>query len=131
MIDFHLSFPLPQPWMNENFKTDKIGPINFLVGPNGSGKSRFANELVEHPENSRLLGTDRLSEMGGSRSLRSYLGDGFAGGFAKNYFDVLKTAGAEGSGIDTIVLLEERMDLRIQVEATLGDLAPENALDFE
>ena len=122
MIDFHLSFPLPQPWMNENFKTDKIGPINFLVGPNGSGKSRFANELVKHLENSRLLGTDRLSEMGSNSSLRNYLGDGFAEGFAKNHFSALKTAGAEGSGIDTIVLLEERMDLRIQVEATLGHL---------
>lgn len=125
MINTNLSFPLPSPWEGKSFETNQIGPINFLVGPNGSGKSRFASALFDQLNqggNARLLGTDRLKEMADPGAIRSFVSDPFAGGFAKNRFDYLKTAGAEGSGIDTIVLLEERMDLRIQVEATLSHL---------
>ena len=125
MIEINLEFPLPPPWNHNNFKATQVGPINFLVGPNGSGKSRFASALLEQLKskgNARLLGTDRLSEMKGPGGLRNFIHDYFGKGFAKDRFKDLKTAGTEGSGIDTIVLLEERMDLRIQVEATLSHL---------
>lgn len=123
MIDKELSFSLPRPWYGEGFHTRQIGPINFLVGPNGSGKSRFARALVGQLETSRLLGTDRLNYMAPSDPLRnSVIGDHFAQGFSKSQFDHYKRAGEDGSGIDAFVLLEERMDLRIQVEATLGHL---------
>ena len=123
MIDKELSFPLPLPWNGETFHTQQIGPINFLVGPNGSGKSQFARRLVNQLENPRLLGTDRLNYMAQSDPLRkSVIGDHFAQGFSKSQFDYYKQAGQDGSGIDAFVLLEERMDLRIQVEATLGHL---------
>ncbi len=126
MINANLSLHLPSPWENQSFKINQIGPINFLVGPNGSGKSRFAGVLLDQmksiPGGARLLGTDRLKEMADPVATQSFVGDPFAGGFAKNWFHHLKTAGEEGSGIDTIVLLEERMDLRIQVEATLSHL---------
>jgi hypothetical protein len=55
-------------------------------------------------------------------SLRSIFGDHFSAGLSKDHFGQLKSAGQQGMGIDTIVLLEERMDLRIQVEATLSHL---------
>ena len=126
MINKHLSFSLPLPWKGQTFETQQIGTINYLVGPNGSGKSQFAGQLFgqlkKQPGGTRLLGTDRLSEMTGNTSLKRYFGDHFAGGYSKRDFDQFKTAGTEGSGIDTIVLLEERMDLRIQVEATLSHL---------
>ena len=126
MIDLHLNVPLPVPWENQSFTTDCIGAINFLVGPNGSGKSQFANALLNQLRSEwgegRFLGTDRLSEMSGSWTFRQYWGDSFASGFDKNQFGTLRSAGAAGSGIDTIVLLEERMDLRIQIEATLSHL---------
>ena len=132
MIDRNLSFSLPQPWEKQTFETRQIGPINYLVGPNGSGKSRFASELDKHLEKSRLLGTDRLSGLGGFTSVRNLVGDPFEQGFAKNQFESLRTAGQKGSGIDTIVLLEERMDLRIQVEATLSHLFDrELAIDWD
>jgi hypothetical protein len=57
-----------------------------------------------------------------SAALREIYGDHFPSGLAKNIFPQFKQAGIKGSGIDTIVLLEERMDLRIQVEATLRHL---------
>jgi hypothetical protein len=122
MINKQLSFSLPLPWSNKRFETQQIGYINFLVGPNGSGKSKFAQALKPYLENVRLLGTDRLSGMEQTNILRNTFGDHFAHGLAKNQFSSFRSAGQEGSGIDTIVLLEERMDLRIQVEATLSHL---------
>ncbi|MDD5030032.1 MAG: AAA family ATPase [Rhodoferax sp.] len=122
MFPQSLSFPLPEPWQQTTFSTSRVGFINFLVGPNGSGKSRFAANLRGQLPNSRLLGTDRLSGMEQNNSLRNIFGDHFSGGLAKEHFSHFKNAGQQGMGIDTIVLLEERMDLRIQVEATLSHL---------
>ena len=122
MIDHNLSIPLPSPWGGEEFQTLQIGAINFLVGPNGSGKSQFARTLAGHLPGVRLLGTDRLTGMEQIRPFTAFQPDPFNSGYAKNRFQYLRDAGAQGSGIDTILLLEERMDLRIQVESTLSHL---------
>jgi hypothetical protein len=122
MISQHLSFDLPAPWTNKKFETDQIGLINFLVGPNGSGKSRFIGALLPHLPKARLLGTDRLAGMEQKDHFASIWGDHFASGLQKSLFDRFRNIGLQGSGIDTIVLLEERLDLRIQLEATLSDL---------
>lgn len=122
MIEKELSFKLPVPWAGEQFETSRTGAINYLVGPNGSGKTRFGAELQKHLEGARLLGTDRLSGMEQERTLEIIFGDNLKEGFPKNRFSKFKQAGSKGSGIDTIVLLEERLDLRIQVESTLGHL---------
>ncbi|MDP2883629.1 MAG: AAA family ATPase, partial [Ignavibacteria bacterium] len=122
MINKKLLFDLPIPWKQKKFETSQIGTINFLVGPNGSGKSKFAEALRSYLGNARILGTDRLSGMEQTNPLWGLWGDHLASGLAKNYFSQFKNAGQHGSGIDTIVLLEERMDLRIQVEATLSHL---------
>ena len=124
MIDEQITVPLPAPWTQGKFETEVIGSINYLVGPNGSGKSRFAAELLSQlnsrPGGARLLGTDRLREMADPGAVGRYWGDHFLSGYAKSSFGQLRQAGAEGSGIDTILLLEDRMDLRIQIEATLS-----------
>ena len=126
LIDRHLKFQLPHPWKDQVFETKKIGAINFLVGPNGSGKSQFAKTLLGYMRSqgwdTRFLGTDRLNEMTKSPEIERQFGRYFSEGFDKSHFRYLKTAGTEGSGIDTIVLLAERMDLRIQIEATLSHL---------
>jgi len=122
MIAKSISFDLPVPWTEGKFETETIGRINFLVGPNGSGKSMFAEALKSHLGDARILGTDRLSGMEHTSPYKDVLGDHFARGLAKNQFSYFKRAGDQGFGLDTIVLLDERMDLRIQVEATLSDL---------
>lgn len=122
MYTHTLNLVLPEPWSQTTFTTNKLGYVNFLVGPNGSGKSRFATSLRSQLNNSRLLGTDRLAGMEQNSSLRTIFGDHFSGGLSKDYFSHFKAAGQQGMGIDTLVLLEERMDLRIQVEATLSHL---------
>jgi len=122
MIEHALTFTLPAPWQNIEFKVERFGAINFLVGPNGSGKSRFAEMLKSVLGNARLLGTDRLSSMDKNEGL-GFLGDRFPEGFQKNWFSQLRNAGTRfGSGIDTFILLEERPDIRILVEATLSHL---------
>ena len=125
MIETNLSFRLPPPWENKSFETDQIGPINFLVGPNGSGKSQFARVLSKQLQSIagnahlvRLLGTDRLEGMEQTGTLGRFHEDGFR----RREFGDLKNAGEQGSGLDTFVLLEERIDLRIQIQATLSNL---------
>ena len=126
MIEKPITFDLPKPWSEGKFETALVGPINYLVGPNGSGKSRFAAKLFDHFKAQslgvRLLGTDRLREMSNPGHLGDYNGDSFATGYPKEAFSNLQKAGEEGSGIDTLLLLEDKMNLRIQVEATLSHL---------
>ena len=126
MIEQQISVDLPAPWSTGKFETERVGSINYLVGPNGSGKSRFAAQLLGHFKNrslkARLLGTDRLREMANPGTLGPYFGDNFAAGYAKSHFNQLRGAGEEGSGVDTVLLLEDKLDLRIQVEATLSHL---------
>lgn len=126
MIDQPLNFELPKPWAGVRFHRDQIGDINYLVGPNGAGKSRFAEALKNALPSCRLLGTDRLSAMSTNVGLGIW-GDNLAGGYQKNWFPHFKSAGATyGSGVDTFILLEERPDLRIMVEATLSNLFNRN-----
>ena len=115
MIDEPITIELPAPWSHDRFETSEVGPINYLVGPNGSGKSRFATallaQLASRPSGARLLGTDRLREMANPGQSAQYWGDSFSTGYAKNSFGHLRAAGAEGSGIDTFLLLEDRIEL--------------------
>lgn len=118
-----LSIELPLPWKGGIFSCQEIGHVNYLVGPNGSGKSRFAQKLAKSLPNARLLGTDRLVGMEGGRRYKQTFGDQTPNGLQKSHFDYYNQAAREdGIGIDAIILLEERPDLRIQVEATLSQL---------
>lgn len=126
MIDEQISIALPAPWSNATFQANEVGAINYLVGPNGSGKSRFAAALLRRlqsrPSKARLLSTDRLREMSNPGSLGNVFGDYFRTGIPQNQFEQLRNAGREGSGIDALPLLVDRIDLRIRIEATLSHL---------
>lgn len=117
-----LSIQLPLPWKEVTFTCQTLGYVNYLVGPNGSGKSRFAHRLAKSLPNARLLGTDRLVGMEAAQKLKQTFGDQASNGLQKNHFEYYKAAREDGIGIDAIILLEERPDLRIQVEATLSQL---------
>lgn len=121
MIEQRVEFDLPSPWENERFSLERFGALSFLVGPNGSGKSRFAERLNARLPNSRLLGTDRLEGISAS-AMRNFIGDHFASGFQKNQFQNFRQAGNRGSGIDAFIILEERPDIRVIIEATLSSL---------
>jgi hypothetical protein len=121
MLEKPISFALPKPWAGETFTIDRLSSLSFLVGPNGSGKSRFADHLRGVLPNARLLGTDRLEGMSRSMMAPSF-GDHFAVGYQRNYFPAFRQAANLGSGLDTFIVLEDRPDIRVIVEATLSSL---------
>jgi hypothetical protein len=126
MKQLNLDFELPSPWIGKRFTTSRVAFVNYLVGPNGSGKSRFADKLREALSarglsGVRLLGTDRLRGLEKNQGM-GFLGSSFDQGFQKGHFALYKSAGNLGFGIDSIVLLAEKLDLRVRIEATLSDL---------
>jgi hypothetical protein len=52
----------------------------------------------------------------------TYFGDNFASGYQKGHFGQIRQAGENGSGLDAFLILEERPDIRVIVEATLSSL---------
>ena len=122
MIGMNVSISLPAPWVSGTFEINEIGPVNFLVGPNGSGKSQFAKELARNIKDARLLTTDRLSGMEQVRPYARMFGDHFSQGLQKSQFGNFRGSETVGYGMSTLVLLEDRVDLRIRLEAMLGNL---------
>ncbi|MET1413079.1 AAA family ATPase [Roseibium sp. HPY-6] len=121
MIEQPVTFALPVPWETQQFTIERFGDVSFFVGPNGSGKSRFSETLNAVLPNARMLGTDRLERMSVT-GLSNFFGDNLKTGLQKNHFQHFRTAGRQGSGIDTFIILEERPDIRVIVEATLSSL---------
>ena len=69
-----------------------------------------------------MLGTDRLTALHKESGLGIW-GSHFERGFPKRDFDQLKQASIKGGfGVDSYLLLEEKLDLRITIEATLSSL---------
>jgi hypothetical protein len=127
MYQIDIDIQLPKPWQNEKkFKTNKIGFINFLVGPNGTGKSRFTEAIKPKLPHCRILNSDRLAGFFFKQAGNSHFlvgGSNFAEGFNKSNFSHYKQgAVAVGIGGDAFVILEEKLDIRIRIEATLTQI---------
>ena len=134
MYPIDIKLNLQVPWKNENFEMSKIGYINYLVGPNGTGKSQFSEQLKNFFNSKqlkcRVLSADRLAGLGfSSKDINNGNGNyvvsnsNFHDGFNKQYFLQYKQ-GAEsmGTGADAFVLLEEKLDLKIKIEAILSQV---------
>lgn len=134
MYTIDLKLTLNVPWKDENFEMSEIGYINYLVGPNGTGKSQFS-ELLKNFFNSkslkcRVLSADRLNGLGfSSKNIQSGYGgyvanqSHFHDGFGKKEFSYYKSGAEElDTGIDAFVLLEEKLDLKIKIEAILSQV---------
>ena len=135
MYSIDIKLNLKVPWKNENFEMSEIGYINYLVGPNGTGKSQFSEQLKNFFNNKqlkcRVLSADRLTGLGFSTKENINMNHGnyvasqsnFHDGFGKKEFQYYKQ-GAEflDTGVDAFVLLEEKLDLKIKVEAILSQV---------
>lgn len=135
MIDLNITFNLPKPWNNETFSIQQIGTINYMVGANGTGKSQFAEQLKNYfnsqGKKCRLLSADRLAGMGfGTKgNINNASGNyvvshpSFHEGYNKSHFMQYKQ-GAEylDTGADVFILLEEKLDLKIKIEAILSQV---------
>ena len=120
---------LPKIWDGE-FAKSTWNSVNFIVGANGTGKSLFAdqlkNQLVNKGFKVRLLTAERLA--GFEKASYSYftstqLGDGLNISQFHHYKDYGDRFGLSSSAF---ILLKQRLDSRIRIEAILSDLFKKN-----
>src|SRR4051812_24609807 len=129
MINIPISIQLPNLWNTQIFTKNEWSQINLIVGPNGTGKSLFADELKKQLTTQgykvRLLNAERLSGFE-KTNYRDFTGlasvAGFEKGFDMSKFNSLKISGEKfGLSSDAFILLKERLDIRIKIEALLSD----------
>lgn len=118
--------PLPEPWPRGHTLELRLSrQLTWLVGPNGTGKSRFLRALRDATPGGvrmRLLGTDRLSNIRVAEGLENW-GNPFANGLVKSQTtQLLHSNRVSGHLTGVSVLLQQRADLRIRIQATLGQL---------
>jgi hypothetical protein len=124
-LEMNIQIPLLWPGV---FTKSHWAPVNYIVGPNGSGKSLLAEQILSNLRmNSnglkvRHLTAERLS--GFEKNNYSYysnsqINQGLDVGNSEN----LKTYGSDyGLSTPGFVLLKERLDIRIKIEAMLSDI---------
>ncbi|WP_339756082.1 ATP-dependent nuclease [Algoriphagus aquimarinus] len=131
MINIPISIQLPNLWNTQIFTKNEWSQINLIVGPNGTGKSLFADELKKQLQTQgyrvRLLNAERLSgfEKADYRNFTSLvpIAGSFDKGFDLSKFSSLKSTGEQfGLSSDAFILLKERLDIRIKIEALLSDI---------
>ncbi len=125
MINIPINISLPQIWEG-NFTKDQWNPINFIVGANGTGKSLFSeqlkNQLNQKGFKSRLLTAERLAGFE-KMDYGYYSSSNLTQGLNISHFKDLKSRGEQyGLSTSAFVVLKERMDIRIKIEALLSDI---------
>ena len=126
MINKNIDISIPMLWGQEHFVKNQWGYINYIVGANGTGKSLLAEQIKNNFSNDgflpRYLNAERLTGFE-KNPVGHYGGGSLAQGFNISQFDSLKSH-AEASGLSSsaIIILKERLDIRIKIEALLSDM---------
>ena len=126
MITIPINISLPELWATKTFTKNEWGEINLIVGPNGTGKSLFADQLKEQLQHEgykpRLLNAERLSGL--ERQDYHYYGNSnFNNGLNISQFNDLKNYGERfGLSTSAFIILKERLDVRVKIEALLSDI---------
>lgn len=126
MINKKVTISIPVLWGEETFIKDQWGYINYIVGANGTGKSLLAEQIKNNFSGDgflpRYLNAERLIGFEKHQEGR-YGGGSMARGFDIALFEDLKNR-AEVSGLSAsaIIILKERLDVRIKIEALLSDM---------
>lgn len=116
---------IPDLWGAQEFAKSDWGGVNYLVGPNGSGKTRFAVPLKQalsaagmkprYLSAERLAGLEKSDIWGRSGALDR--------GFDVGQYEQYKNYGNEqGLAADAFVILKEKIDVRIRIEAFLSSI---------
>jgi hypothetical protein len=127
MITIPISIQLADLWNTQTFTKDNWGELNLIVGPNGTGKSLFAEQLKDQLNQNgykaRLLNAERLTGLEKQHYTHFSHGSAFHDGFNISHFNVLKSHGESyGLSSSAFVILKERLDVRIKIEALLSDI---------
>jgi len=126
MITKNIDISIPVLWGNEHFIKNEWGAINYLVGANGTGKTLLAEQIKNKFTGGgflpRYLNAERLVGLEKQQEGR-YGGGNLHKGFDITYLEDYKSR-AETSGLSSsaIVILKQRLDIRIKIEALLSDI---------
>lgn len=117
---------IPDLWGEQRFSKSDWGDVNYLVGPNGSGKTRFAEQLKAALSSAglkvRYLSAERLAGLEKDTNIMGH------GGALSRGFDVGSYAGYKNYGLqqglaaDGFIILKEKLNVRIRVEAFLSSI---------
>lgn len=124
-MNIPIRIELPQIWSG-SFEKNEWNSINFIVGPNGTGKSLLSNQLYDKLKGKgykvRLLSAERLS--GFEKSNYNYFTNSqLEQGLNISYFNSYKDYGQRyGLSTYAFIILKERLDVKIKIEALLSDL---------
>ena len=126
MITKNVDISIPVLWGDQHFLKNEWGYINYLVGANGTGKSLLAEQikanfngggfLPRYLNAERLIGLEKKTE-------GRYGGGNLQKGFDITHFEDYKSR-AENNGLSSsaIIILKQRLDIRIKIEALLSDI---------
>lgn len=126
MITIPININLSDLWRTKTFTKNEWGEINLIVGPNGTGKSLFADQLKQQLRGQgyipRILNAERLSGL--EKQNYNYFGySSLEGGLNISQFNDLKINGEDyGLSSSAFIILKERLDVRVKVEALLSDI---------
>ncbi|MFV5699163.1 ATP-dependent nuclease [Flavobacterium sp. ZT3R17] len=125
MINIPIDIILPELWLTKNFSKNEWGEINLIVGPNGTGKSLFADQLKNQLQQNykvRLLNAERLSGLE-KQQYHYYGNSNLNDGLNISQFKDIKNYGEQfGLSSSAFIILKERLDVRVKIEALLSDI---------
>lgn len=126
MITKNVDITIPILWGNEHFIKNEWGFINYLVGANGTGKSLLAEQIKNHFNSngytSRYLNAERLIGLE-KRDISYFGGASLTRGFDISNFSQYKSYAEQGGlSSSAIIILKERLDIRLKIEALLSDI---------
>ena len=124
-MNIPVNIKMPQIWLG-TFSKNEWNSVNFIVGANGTGKSLFSNKLKEQLQNQgfkvRLLSAERLSGFE-KESYLYFTSSQMNEGLNISNFKYYKNYGQQyGLSSSAFIILKERLDIRIKIEALLSDL---------
>jgi len=124
-MNIEITATIPDLWGDKLFSKTEWGGVNYLVGPNGSGKTRFAEHLKNglsqaglkprYLSAERLAGLEKDAVMGHGGPLHQ--------GFNVGSYAQYRSYGEQtGLAADAFVILKEKINVRIKIEAFLSSL---------
>lgn len=128
-MDIDIRIQLPQLWAGE-FVKSTWNSVNFIVGANGTGKSLLSDQLKGLLQRKgfkvRQLTAERLA--GFEKSEYNYFSSsGIVNGLNISQFKEYTNWGNQyGLSSPAFILLKQRLDIRIRIEAILSDLFKKN-----
>ncbi|EEM14154.1 MULTISPECIES: ATP-dependent nuclease [Bacillus] len=124
-MNIPVTINIPYLWNGEIITKNDWAPITFLVGPNGTGKTQFAenirHQLNSNGVNTRYLNAERLAGLEKQHYTYFSHGSPLERGLDIAQFNDLKSYGKDyGLAADAWIILKEKLDVRLRIEAVLS-----------